>query len=92
MAYNVSGWGTAEPNATVWVGYLLNGGQDFGAQFAEAKHSGTVCLLTSAYWVCRAAAVVLTYGLTAVSVRSADRTLAATTIWKCNGFRPRFAC
>jgi hypothetical protein len=42
MAYNVSGWGTASPNANYWVGYQINGGQDFGAQFAEAKPDGAV--------------------------------------------------
>jgi hypothetical protein len=40
MAYNVSGWGTIAPNATIWVGYVFNGGQDFGAQFAQAKPEG----------------------------------------------------
>ena len=40
MAYNVSGWGTAAPNAKYWVGYLINGGQDFGAQFAQANPEG----------------------------------------------------
>jgi hypothetical protein len=43
MAYNVSGWGTAAPNQTgYWVGYVLNGGQDMGAQFAQAKPEGAV--------------------------------------------------
>lgn len=39
MAYNVSGWGTAAPNANYWVGYSINGGEDFGAQ---AKPEGAV--------------------------------------------------
>jgi hypothetical protein len=42
MAYNVSGWGTAAPNAKYWVSYVINGGQDFGAQFAQAKPEGAV--------------------------------------------------
>jgi hypothetical protein len=43
MAYNFSGWGTATPNQVgYWVGYQLNNGQDFGAQFAEAKPEGAV--------------------------------------------------
>ena len=42
MGYNVSGWGTIAPNATYWVGYVLNGGQDFGAQFAQGKPEGAV--------------------------------------------------
>jgi hypothetical protein len=40
MSYNVSGWGTAAPKAQIWVGYLINGGQDLGAQFAQAKPEG----------------------------------------------------
>jgi hypothetical protein len=31
---------TIAPNATYWVGYQINGGQDFGAQFAQAKPEG----------------------------------------------------
>jgi hypothetical protein len=42
MAYNVSGWGTAAPNAKIWVSYQINGGQDFGAQFAQAKPEGAL--------------------------------------------------
>lgn len=42
MAYNVSGFGTIGPNATISVGYIINGGQDFGAQFAQAKPEGAV--------------------------------------------------
>jgi hypothetical protein len=40
MSYNVSGWGTAAPKAQIGVGYLINGGQDLGAQFAQAKPEG----------------------------------------------------
>lgn len=43
MSYNASGWGTVAPNQVgYWVGYLINGGQDMGAQFAEAKPEGAV--------------------------------------------------
>jgi hypothetical protein len=41
MAYNVSGWGTVSANQQgYWVGYLINGGADFGAQYAQAKPEG----------------------------------------------------
>lgn len=33
MAYNVD-WGTINAHSSVEVCYLINGGQDFGAQFA----------------------------------------------------------
>jgi hypothetical protein len=42
MGYNFSGWGTIGPNAQYWVSYQLNGGQDFGAQFAQAKPEGAL--------------------------------------------------
>jgi hypothetical protein len=42
MAYNVSGWGTVLAGATIPVGYLINGGQDHGAQFAQGKPEGAL--------------------------------------------------
>jgi hypothetical protein len=50
MSYNVSGWGTIAGQtlgqnnkvipSIVTVSYVLNGGQDFGAQFAQGKPEG----------------------------------------------------
>jgi hypothetical protein len=46
MSYNVSGWGTiagsipGKPPTIIAVGYWINNGQDFGAQFAEGKPEG----------------------------------------------------
>ncbi len=36
MAYNVH-WGFIAAGASFPVGYLINGGQDFGAQFAQGS-------------------------------------------------------
>jgi len=36
MAYNVH-WGTIAAGASFPVGYVLNGGQDFGAQYAQGS-------------------------------------------------------
>jgi hypothetical protein len=42
VAYNQSGWGTVPPNASIPVTYIINGGQDFGAQFAQGKPEGAL--------------------------------------------------
>jgi hypothetical protein len=36
MAYNVH-WGSIDSGATVFVAYVINGGQDQGAQFAQGS-------------------------------------------------------
>lgn len=40
MGLNISGFGTAAPNATFWIGYHYFGETDHGAQFAQAKPEG----------------------------------------------------
>jgi hypothetical protein len=42
MAFNVSGWGSVEPFATITVGYCWPGGGDHGAQYAEGKPEGAL--------------------------------------------------
>lgn len=37
MAYNVPNWGFIASNQTIGVGYIINGGADFGAQFAQGS-------------------------------------------------------
>ena len=36
MAYNVSGWGAAAPNAKYWVSNVLNGGAGKGGMLGRA--------------------------------------------------------
>lgn len=37
MAYNVDNWGVIENGATIGVGFLINGGQNRGSQWAEGE-------------------------------------------------------
>jgi hypothetical protein len=37
MAYNVNNWGFIATGQKIGVGYVINGGADFGAQFAQGS-------------------------------------------------------
>ena len=45
MAYNVDNWGVIESGATIGVGFLINGGQGAGSQWAQGapQDAGNAC-------------------------------------------------
>jgi hypothetical protein len=46
MSYYVPNWGSIAGNATIWTGYTINGGQNYGAQFAEAIPQNDTSLMS----------------------------------------------
>ena len=50
MAYNVDNWGVIESGATIGVGFLINGGQGVGSQWAQGapQDAGNTLITTNA--------------------------------------------
>jgi hypothetical protein len=51
MSYNVANWGSIAGNATIWTAYTLGGGQNYGAQFAEAIPQNDTSLVSYGHTV-----------------------------------------
>lgn len=80
MAYNVPGWGTLKANSgLIRIGFIFDGGQDRGAQFAQANPTYTGTIRTTDHQISKINGVVL-YSIQVENVGNFD-----TTYTLCGG-------